>query len=204
MYEDEDGTVALKDSIPFTYYYENDGYYGWPKLPLGLKTAETSALYADMNLLRTDGGRIRLLCGLRDLVWVFGDGIRKGYWALEYKDEEFRYVMSFGQTEGGSSGFVYTGYEFSEGLCTYAEVYYDENRDYLSYEDETVPMTAYFREHGLNVVPGRKEGIYDTEKDGRISPAFLLTCIPEKTGSNTYWFRAENTSRGIERSGDGK
>ena len=35
---------------------------------------------------------------------------------MEYADEKLNYVCSFTQTEGGSSGFEFTGYDFNVGV----------------------------------------------------------------------------------------
>ena len=110
MYEAKNDRVILADSIQLEPYQTNANWWD-----VSLNKANWNSLLMDTNLLCLND-KYYIMCEYYSIWGIFGDGSAQGYWTMEYADEKLNYVCSFTQTEGGSSGFEFTGYDFKDGV----------------------------------------------------------------------------------------
>lgn len=119
MYEVVQEEAVLADEVPFHAYNDK-----WEER-VSLSEAQWEDVSYYLNLVRSQN-RLYLMCEQENLAKVFADGQDRNYWTMVYEDGSWQYASSFTQTDGGSSGFAYTGYEFEEGALVNSQVYYDQ------------------------------------------------------------------------------
>ena len=124
MYEAENGEIVEADSILFGAYIQAE-YLQTNQMEVTLWKSNWPEEIIAVNAVPANG-RCNIVCENYRIARAFADGQEQSYWILEYADGKFRYVASFTQTDGGSAGFAYTGYDFEYGTCTNADVYYSE------------------------------------------------------------------------------
>ena len=171
IYENENGEIYPADSVMFgtigaLYKNENGelNVYGGANRNND-KNIEGIPLYGDEWYgLRYDvsvtesRGTVYLLCESRMWGENFGDGINTNYWALTYHDKALDFSYAYTQINGGSSDFVYGGYEYSNGECVDSQICYSEDEyNEVKADDEYQGMdfdralAAFFQNHGITV-----------------------------------------------------
>ena len=146
MYEFIDGKVVLADSMPFIAYHEGQSFSGvWADW-------KDDDMLFDLNAVWLKGN-CYLMCEMYSLTHAYADGSSREYWAVTYKNNEWQYAGSFSQTDGGSTGFEFTGYEFENGICKNSALYfsdYGNNGETVSlYDSFSDAITAFFEKLGI-------------------------------------------------------
>lgn len=150
MYEMIDGKVELASNVPFAAYHDAIQNESWNET---LLEAEWCEMSLNASAVQVDG-IYYIVCEAYRVYGAFADGQSQDYWAMTYQNGELQYAFSFTQTGGGSSDFEYTGYEFVDGICTEAEIYYDEwyeNEGTALYDSFDSAITAFFNKHGIRI-----------------------------------------------------
>lgn len=153
VFEEKDGKIFLADSMPMGAYYVKDQENSWNS-NASLSPAEWCKHLLEMNAVWA-GGNCYIVCEEYVLAQNFANGEDDNTWMVTYQNGSLKYVCSFTQTAGGSSGFVYTGYEFADGELADSAVYYNqENAEEGLYADYATAIRAFFEKFGVKIRDG--------------------------------------------------
>ena len=175
MFEMENGSIIEKDTILFGAYYAN----GDLPIEVTLALNEWCEDYIGIHTINTEDYPY-IICEYQNHATFFADGMEQSYWILEYKDETFRYVASFTQTNGGSSNFEFTFFTFENGTQTGAQVYYSEWYDASPlFTDYGQAVKEFFSTYG--VILQSQVDNWDTAYDGINNIGIVLSPENELT-----------------------
>lgn len=148
MYEIGQGEAVLADKVLFHTYNDK-----WEER-LSLSEAQWVNVDYYVNLVRSQD-RVYIMCEQENIAGAFADGQDRNYWTMVYQDGGWQYAGSFTQTDGGSSGFAYTGYEFEQGTLVNSQLYYDEQGRWTGsnplYEDFSTAIREFFGRQEIRV-----------------------------------------------------
>lgn len=148
IYEYYEGNVNIADDMLLDSYIDTE-YIPEPKGFLW-----RPALWSEESVIistQVVNGKNYIICEHSSESSAFADGRSYNYWLLGYDEERLRYEASYTQTEGGSSGFEYTGYKFENGLESEDPLYYAMGFEDALYDDYNKALTSYFKDYGLKV-----------------------------------------------------
>lgn len=204
MYEIIDKKVILEDSVPFIQWKNNNQAYD----PIQL-IQFCNSLFS-VNAIRKNG-IYYIICEKSLLAQAFANGSSQNYWVLVYQNNKLQYSSSFSQTAGGSSGFVYTGYEFKYGIVNDSKVYYNQSYSYDGYgesplySDFNTAIKEFFKKFNiflsddiLHEYGGRMKTILSDDND--IINIFELKneLINSDYKTNTHMFKTTLKTYGID------